>query len=281
MPVVGGFRRANPDQLSGASGHEPRLARESRSRAPTADDFTTGGMARENVLCWRSSAPGATPMPIHLEPGPDNVHWGYFDAALAPLLTVASGDTRDDLDRLRRSRARCRPRRSTCRRRSPPFTQNVPQQAARPHLHRAGRRERRQGRSGARGATSRTIELHYDWGYNMSARSPARCRTISPSADLMHIPLDRAAEDRPAAVGPGAAARAVLRRDGGGAAARLGHDLDAAAAPQRRQSRQQGAGRGHARSICRSSSTARCSRSATATACRATARSASPRSRPG
>jgi acetamidase/formamidase len=31
-------------------------------------------------------------MPIHLEPGPDNVHWGYFDARLPPRLTVDSGE---------------------------------------------------------------------------------------------------------------------------------------------------------------------------------------------
>src|SRR5947209_5004562 len=31
-------------------------------------------------------------MPIHLEPGPDNVHWGYFDARLTPRVTVDSGD---------------------------------------------------------------------------------------------------------------------------------------------------------------------------------------------
>ena len=28
-----------------------------------------------------------------LEAGADTVHWGYFDAALKPLLTVDSGDT--------------------------------------------------------------------------------------------------------------------------------------------------------------------------------------------
>jgi acetamidase/formamidase len=33
-------------------------------------------------------------MAIHrLDASPDNVHWGYFDAALAPRLTVKSGDT--------------------------------------------------------------------------------------------------------------------------------------------------------------------------------------------
>jgi acetamidase/formamidase len=28
-----------------------------------------------------------------IDAAPDTVHWGYFDAALEPLLTVASGDT--------------------------------------------------------------------------------------------------------------------------------------------------------------------------------------------
>jgi acetamidase/formamidase len=32
-------------------------------------------------------------MPDHrIEPGPDKVHWGYFDADLAPVLTIASGE---------------------------------------------------------------------------------------------------------------------------------------------------------------------------------------------
>jgi acetamidase/formamidase len=31
-------------------------------------------------------------MPTHLEPSPETVHWGFFDAALAPLVTIASGE---------------------------------------------------------------------------------------------------------------------------------------------------------------------------------------------
>ena len=35
----------------------------------------------------------ATPSALHgLRATPDTVHWGYFDAALAPVLTVKSGD---------------------------------------------------------------------------------------------------------------------------------------------------------------------------------------------
>src|SRR5262249_46710045 len=41
-----------------------------------------GGLARN----------GLKPMPVHLEPGPDNVHWGYFDARLPPRLTIDSGE---------------------------------------------------------------------------------------------------------------------------------------------------------------------------------------------
>ena len=28
-----------------------------------------------------------------IEAGPETVHWGYFDAALPPLVTIDSGDT--------------------------------------------------------------------------------------------------------------------------------------------------------------------------------------------
>ena len=31
-------------------------------------------------------------MPVHLEPGPDNVHWGYFHADLSPRLAIDSGE---------------------------------------------------------------------------------------------------------------------------------------------------------------------------------------------
>ena len=31
-------------------------------------------------------------MPVHLEPGPDTVHWGYFDARLSPRVAIDSGE---------------------------------------------------------------------------------------------------------------------------------------------------------------------------------------------
>jgi acetamidase/formamidase len=35
---------------------------------------------------------GMNLMPIHLEPGPDTVHWGYFDSRLSPRVAIASGE---------------------------------------------------------------------------------------------------------------------------------------------------------------------------------------------
>ena len=32
-------------------------------------------------------------MPIRVDAGADTVHWGYFDAALAPVATIDSGET--------------------------------------------------------------------------------------------------------------------------------------------------------------------------------------------
>ena len=125
------------------------------------------------------------------------------------------------------------------------------------------------------------IGLHYDWGYNYSAPLKGALPDDFPETPPHAHPARPRADDRPAALGPGAAAAAVLRRDGGGAAGALGHRsrpcrraATAAISTTRSWSPER-------RSISRSTSTGRCSRSATGTACRATARSASPRSRPG
>ena len=177
-----------------------------------------------------------------IEAGPETVHWGYFDAALPPLVTIDSGDTVTistvsggpemmpppplvvpacPLGRP------CRRTSRSCRATSAPGRSRS-----------AAPRPARCSRCG-----SRTIELHYDWGYNYSAPLKGALPDDFAETHLIHIPLDRERMTGPAALGPGAAAEAVLRRDGGRAAAAWGVGLDAAAAPQRRQSRQQGARR--------------------------------------
>ena len=105
-------------------------------------------------------------------------------------------------------------------------------------------------------------------------------RTSSPSTRRSTRDIDRAAQRLHDALGHGTPARSLLRHHRHRAAAGLGPLRIAGAARFRRQHGQQGAARPAPRSICRSSTRARCSSPATATACRATARSASPRWRP-
>ena len=214
-----------------------------------------------------------------LDAAPDTVHWGFFDAALKPLLTVASGDT------VTISTV------SGMASQMPPAPLTVPPALAAIH------EEVQQklpghictGPVAVKGAKAgqvlevriKDIQLHYDWGYNMIRPLAGALPDDFDTPTLIHIPLDKEKNTGRLPWGLELAARAVLRRDGGRAAAGLGHDLDAAAAPQRRQSRQQGTGEGHHALSADPCTTVRCSRSATAMARRATARCASPRSRPG
>src|SRR6516162_5638739 len=157
-------------------------------------------------------------MPIHLEPGPDNVHWGYFDARLPPRLTIDSGE------RVTISTVSGGPEVMPAAPLTVPpalaaIHQKVPRQLG-PHIL--------TGPVAIKGAKAgqvlqvdiEAIDVFYDWGYN----------SVRPLA-----------EELAAAVGTGGSAGAVLRRDGHGAAAGVGHDLDGAPAQERRQPRQQGA----------------------------------------
>ena len=178
-----------------------------------------------------------------LDAAPETVHWGFFDAALKPLLTVESGDTvtistvSGMASQMPAAPLAVPPALAA-------IHKSVQQKLPGSHLHRAGRREGRQGRPGAGSAhQGHPAPLRLGLQHDPPARRRAAGRLRHADADPH--PARQTEEHRHAAVGARAAAGAVLRRDGGRAAAGLGHDLDAAAAPQRRQSRQQGAGGGH------------------------------------
>ena len=215
-----------------------------------------------------------------VEAGADTVHWGFFDAKLKPVLTVDSGD-RVVMSSVSGTPDLLPP---------PPFT--VP--PALPAMHAANGPQRFFGHmctgpvavrgakagqvlagrhQGDRSALRLGLQRHSAAGRRAAGRFPG-----IPAPSTSRSTGSRMTGRLP--WGLEVPAAAVLRRDGGGAAGRLGHDLDSAAAPQRRQHGQQGAGRRARRCICRYSPRVRCSRSATGTACRATARSASRPSRP-
>ena len=215
-----------------------------------------------------------------LDAAPDTVHWGYFDARLKPLITIDPGDTvvistvsgalgylpeaNSGLvvpDALRAIHASVKPR------------------LGGPHIL--------TGPVAVRGAKAgqvlevriKAVELHTNWGYNFIRPLFGALPNDFEELRLMHIPLDRERMvgrlpwglELPlkpffgimAVAPPRPGARSLRRRRGATAATWTTRSWSPAP-----------------RSICRSTSTARCSRPATATARRATARSASPRSRP-
>jgi acetamidase/formamidase len=125
-----------------------------------------------------------------VEAGPGTVHWGYFSAALKPMLTIDSGErvtitsvsgTPDLLPK-------------------PPFT--VP--PALPAIHAANGPQRFFGHMctgpvAVRGAKPgqvlqvdiEKIDLHYDWGYNVIRPLAGALPDDFPEYRVMHIALDK------------------------------------------------------------------------------------------
>jgi acetamidase/formamidase len=130
------------------------------------------------------------PTTHRLDAGAETVHWGYFDATLAPRLTVDSGDT------VTMSTV------SGPREVMPPPPLVVPaalsevQARVTPKLpgHMCT------GPVAIRGARAgqvlevriKAIDLAYDWGYNYSGPLTGALPEDYPTRHLMHIPLDRA-----------------------------------------------------------------------------------------
>jgi acetamidase/formamidase len=129
----------------------------------------------------------------HLDAGADTVHWGYFDAALKPLITVESGDT--VVMSTVSGPASVMP---------PPNSGLVVPQALRAiHQHvqpKLNGPHILTGPVAVRGAKAgqvlevriKSIELHYDWGYNSIRPLAGALPDDFEKARLIHIPLDRA-----------------------------------------------------------------------------------------
>ncbi len=119
------------------------------------------------------------------------VHWGYFDAALPPQITINSGDTvtistvSGGIEMM------------------PPPPLQIPAALAdvQAHLHPILPGHMCTGPVAVRGARKgqvlevriKQIELHYDWGYNFSRPLSGALPDDFADMHLIHIPLDRAA----------------------------------------------------------------------------------------
>lgn len=126
-----------------------------------------------------------------LDAGADTVHWGYFDAALPPLLTIDSGDT-VTVSTVSGGREAMPP---------PPLV--VPKALAAVQARQQPKLPGHMctGPIAVRGAKAgqvlevriKAIDLHYDWGYNFSGPLTGALPDDFPTRHLMHIPLDRKA----------------------------------------------------------------------------------------
>ncbi|MDB5590784.1 acetamidase/formamidase family protein [Enterovirga sp.] len=125
-----------------------------------------------------------------VEAGRSTVHWGFFDAALPPVLTVDSGDTVTMTTVS--GPADVMPQ--------PPLA--VPDALREVQLHVPNRLPGHMctGPVAVRGAKAgqvlqveiQAIELHYDWGYTFAAPLKGALPEEVQERHLMHIPLDRA-----------------------------------------------------------------------------------------
>jgi acetamidase/formamidase len=125
-----------------------------------------------------------------LDAGADNVHWGYFDASLAPVLTIDSGD-RVTISTVSGAPGQMPDAASPLA--IPPALAAIHaavEQRLGPHIC--------TGPVAVRGAKAgdvlevriRSVDLHYDWGYNVIRPGGGALPDDFTQARVVHIPLD-------------------------------------------------------------------------------------------
>jgi acetamidase/formamidase len=128
-----------------------------------------------------------------LDAGSDTVHWGFFDAALKPLITIESGD--EVVISTVSGPANAMPKADSgliVPEALRAIHANVPQKLNGPHIM--------TGPVAVRGARAgqvlevriKAIELNYDWGYNTIRPLAGALPDDFERTRLIHIPLDRA-----------------------------------------------------------------------------------------
>lgn len=129
--------------------------------------------------------------PHRLDASPDTVHWGYFDATRKPLLTIDDGDV-VTISTVSGVPAQMPPKDS-------PF--RLPKALADIHATQTPRLPGHictgpvEVRGAKAGATLRvqiqSIELNYDWGYNMIRPMTGALPDDFSQMRVIHLPLDR------------------------------------------------------------------------------------------
>jgi acetamidase/formamidase len=124
-----------------------------------------------------------------IDASPENVHWGYFDAGIPPLLTVSSGDT------VTISTVSGGPEVMPKAPLIVPEALSAVHATQRPKLPGhicTGPVEVRGAKAGqVLEVRIKDIELHYDWGFTYVAPQKGALPDDFDEMHLMHIPLDR------------------------------------------------------------------------------------------
>jgi acetamidase/formamidase len=128
-----------------------------------------------------------------LDAGPDTVHWGFFDAALKPLLTVEPGDT-VVMSTVSGPASAMPPPGSGL---AVPAALSAIHQRVQPKLNGPHILTGPVAVHGAKAGQVlevriKAIELFYDWGYNAIRPLAGALPDDFDGARLIHIPLDRA-----------------------------------------------------------------------------------------
>jgi acetamidase/formamidase len=124
-----------------------------------------------------------------IDASPDTIHWGYFDADIAPVLKVESGDTvtistvSGAPDSMPRDGLAIPPALPAIHARHSP---KLPGHICTGPVAIAGARP-----GHTLEVRIKAIDLHYDWGFNFSAPLKGALPDDFAETYLMHIPLDR------------------------------------------------------------------------------------------
>ena len=126
-----------------------------------------------------------------LDAGQDTVHWGYFDAALKPLITVDSGDT-VTISTVSGLPAQLPKGGSfTVPAALPAIHQNVQQKMGGPHILTGPVAVRGSKAGQVLEVRIKSIDLHYDWGYNTIRPLAGALPDDFKEMRIIHIPLDK------------------------------------------------------------------------------------------
>src|SRR5437763_3052484 len=124
-----------------------------------------------------------------IDAAPDTVHWGYFDAKLKPLITVASGDT-VTISTVSGMAAQMPAAPYVIPPALSAIQQNV-QQKLPGHMCTGPVAVKGAKKGQVLEVRIKDIQLHYDWGYNMIRPLAGALPDDFETPTLIHIPLDK------------------------------------------------------------------------------------------